>query len=134
MENSQKVKVLGLNLGASSVSVVQIELDQESEKPRIVKNSVQLHEGNPKDTLLSVLNNYDLASFDKIVATGRKFIKFINLSTISEPQAVEYAYQYVKPDRISCPAVVSAGGETFMVYTLDNAGKISNVLTGNKCA
>ncbi|MBT8357104.1 MAG: activase, partial [Deltaproteobacteria bacterium] len=134
MENSQKVKVLGLNLGASSVSVVQIELDQESGKPRIVKSSVQLHEGNPKDTLLSVLNNYDLTSIDKIAATGRKFIKFINLSTISEPQAVEYAYQYVKPDSISCPAVVSAGGETFMVYTLDNLGKISNVLTGNKCA
>ncbi|MBT8352021.1 MAG: activase [Deltaproteobacteria bacterium] len=134
MENSQKVKVLGLNLGASSVSVVQIELDQESGKPRIVKSSVQLHEGNPKDTLLSVLNDYDLASIDKIAATGRKFIKFINLSTISEPQAVEYAYQYVKPDSISCPAVVSAGGETFMVYTLDNLGKISNVLTGNKCA
>ncbi|NNL41836.1 MAG: hypothetical protein HKO79_05035, partial [Desulfobacterales bacterium] len=97
MENSQKVKVLGLNLGASSVSVVQIELDQESGKPRIVKSSVQLHEGNPKDTLLSVLNNYDLTSIDKIAATGRKFIKFINLSTISEPQAVEYAYQFVKP-------------------------------------
>jgi len=134
MKNSQKIKVLGLNLGASTVSAVEIEQYQEGEKPRIVKNSVQLHEGNPKDTLLSVLNHYNLASFDKIVATGRKFIKFVNLSTIPEPQAVEYAYQFVKPDTISCPAVVSAGGETFMVYTLNNAGKISNVSTGNKCA
>ncbi|MDX2441612.1 MAG: acyl-CoA dehydratase activase, partial [Desulfobacterales bacterium] len=134
MKNSQKIKVLGLNLGASTVSVVEIELYQESEKPRIVKNSVQLHEGNPKDTLLSVLKHYDLASFDKIAATGRKFIKFVNLSTIPEPQAVEYAYQFVKPDTISCPAVVSAGGETFMAYILNNSGKISNVLTGNKCA
>ncbi|MCP4370604.1 MAG: activase [Deltaproteobacteria bacterium] len=134
MENLPKVKVLGLNLGASSVSVVHIELHQDSGKPRIVKNSVQLHEGNPKDTLLSVLDSYDLASFDKIAATGRKFIKFVNLSTIPEPQAVEYAYQFVKPDGISSPAVVSAGGETFMVYTLDHSGTISNVLTGNKCA
>ena len=134
MKNSQKTKVLGINLGASTVSVVQIELNQESEPPRIVKNSVHLHEGNPKDTLLSVLKHYDLASFDKIAATGRKFIKFVNLSTIPEPQAVEYAYQFVKPDDISCPAVVSAGGETFMAYTLNNSGKIANVLTGNKCA
>ncbi|MBW2606417.1 MAG: activase [Deltaproteobacteria bacterium] len=134
MKNSQKTKVLGLNLGASTVSVAQIELYQEGEKPRIVKNSVHLHEGNPKDTLLSVLKHYDLASFDKIAATGRKFCKFVNLSTIPEPQAVEYAYQFVKPDGISCPAVVSAGGETFMAYILDNTGKISNVLTGNKCA
>jgi predicted CoA-substrate-specific enzyme activase len=134
MESSQKLKVLGLNLGASTVSVVEIELYPESEKPRIVKNSVHLHEGNPKDTLLSVLSHYDLASFDKIAATGRKFCKFVNLSTIPEPQAVEYAYQFAKPDGISCPAVVSAGGETFMAYTLNNSGKISNVLTGNKCA
>ncbi|MFV9646449.1 MAG: BadF/BadG/BcrA/BcrD ATPase family protein, partial [Desulfobacterales bacterium] len=134
MKNSEKTKVLGINLGASTVSVVHIELYQESEKPRIVKNSVHLHEGNPKDTLLSVLKHYDLASFDKIAATGRKFIKFVNLSTIPEPQAVEYAYQFVKPDDISCPAVVSAGGETFMAYILNNSGKISNVLTGNKCA
>jgi predicted CoA-substrate-specific enzyme activase len=134
MESSKKTKVLGLNLGASTVSVVEIELYPEGEKPRIVQNSVQLHEGNPKDTLLSLLNGYDLASFDKIAATGRKFIKFINLSTIPEPQAVEYAYRFVKQDGISSPAVVSAGGETFMVYTLDHLGKISNVLTGNKCA
>ncbi|MEA3339826.1 MAG: acyl-CoA dehydratase activase, partial [Chloroflexota bacterium] len=107
---------------------------REGEKPRIIKSSVHLHEGNPKDTLLSVLKHYDLASFDKIAATGRKFIKFVNLSTIPEPQAVEYAYQFVKPDGTSCPAVVSAGGETFMAYILNNTGKISNVLTGNKCA
>jgi predicted CoA-substrate-specific enzyme activase len=134
MKKTQKIKALGLNLGASTVAAVEIELSPESEKPRIVTNSVHLHEGNPKDTLLSVLNQYDLASFDKIAATGRKFCKLVNLSTIPEPQAVEYAYQFVKPDDISCPAVVSAGGETFMAYTLDNAGKISNVVTGNKCA
>ena len=59
MEKSQKIKVLGLNLGASTVSVVHIELYPEDEKPRIIKNSVQLHEGNPKDTLLSVLKHYE---------------------------------------------------------------------------
>ncbi|MDY6790279.1 MAG: acyl-CoA dehydratase activase [Thermodesulfobacteriota bacterium] len=134
MENSPKIKVLGLNLGASTVSVAQIEQNRKGENPQIVKSTVQLHDGNPKDTLLSVLNHYDLESFDKIVATGRKFCNFVNLSSIPEPQAVEYAYQFVKPDGISCPGVVSAGGETFMVYQLDSSGKISNVLTGNKCA
>ena len=61
-------------------------------------------------------------------------VKFINLSSISEPESVEYAYGYVKPQGISCPAIVSAGGETFMIYVLDGSGRISNVLTGNKCA
>ncbi|MEZ4603911.1 MAG: hypothetical protein R2861_11085 [Desulfobacterales bacterium] len=65
--------------------------------------------------------------------TGRKFHKFINLSAISEPEAVEHAFQFVKP-KDACPAVVSAGGETFMTYVLNSSGKVSNVLTGNKCA
>ncbi|MBW2576259.1 MAG: activase, partial [Deltaproteobacteria bacterium] len=56
------------------------------------------------------------------------------LSSIPEPEAVEYAYGFVKPENVSCPAVVSAGGETFMVYVLNRLGQISNVLTGNKCA
>ncbi|MBW2656291.1 MAG: activase, partial [Deltaproteobacteria bacterium] len=81
-----------------------------------------------------VFGQIDLPSFDRIAATGRKFRKFVNLSSIPEPQAVEFAYPYVKPADIDCPAVVSAGGETFMVYALDHSGRISNVITGNKCA
>ncbi len=68
------------------------------------------------------------------MATGRKFRGFVNLTSIPEPEAMEYAYRFVKPPDVSCPAVVSAGGETFMVYVLNRLGQISNVLTGNKCA
>ncbi|MBW2607543.1 MAG: activase [Deltaproteobacteria bacterium] len=135
------MRVLGLCLGASTVSVVQIEQDnggidiaKGNKKPRVVEYSLHPHEGNPKKTLLSVLERLDLNSFDRIAATGRRFRKFVNLSSIPEPQAVEYAYQFVKPSDVSCPAIVSAGGETFMVYVLNRLGQISNVLTGNKCA
>ncbi len=47
---------------------------------------------------------------------------------------MEYAYKFEKSADGPCPAVVSAGGETFMVYALDRFGKIANVFTGNKCA
>ena len=47
---------------------------------------------------------------------------------------VAYAYRHVRPPGVSCPAVVSAGGETFMAYALDGRGRIVNVMTGNKCA
>ena len=87
-----------------------------------------------KQTLLDAFARLDLESFDTIAATGRKFRKFVNLSSIPEPEAIEHAYQYVKPPDIDCPAVVSAGGETFMVYALDRSGRITNVITGNKCA
>jgi len=135
------MRALGLCLGASTVSVVQIEQDngeiniaKGNKKPRVVEYSLHPHEGNPKKTLLSVLERLDLNSFDRIAATGRRFRKFVNLSSIPEPQAVEFAYQFVKPSDVSCPAIVSAGGETFMVYVLNRLGQISNVLTGNKCA
>jgi predicted CoA-substrate-specific enzyme activase len=140
---SEKISSLGLCLGASTVSIVQVEQEQNLHKgiltpgekpPRLVEYSLHPHEGDPKRTLLSAFKNLDLNSFDRISATGRKFRKFVTLSSIPEPEAVEYAYRFVKPPDVSCPAVVSAGGETFMVYVLNRLGQISNVLTGNKCA
>jgi predicted CoA-substrate-specific enzyme activase len=136
-----KMKALGLCLGASTVSLVQIELDRDlmsdsagKTRPRIIDYALYPHEGDPKQTVIKAFDQIDPESFDKIAATGRKFRKFVNLSSIPEPQAVELAYPYVKPDNVNCPAVVSAGGETFMVYALDGSGRISNVITGNKCA
>jgi predicted CoA-substrate-specific enzyme activase len=138
-----KLSSLGLCLGASTVSIVQLEQDlsednqitaDQTATPRVIEFSLHPHEGDPKRTLLSAFKQLDLNRFDKIAATGRKFRKFVNLTSIAEPEAVEYAYQFIKPSKVDCPAVVSAGGETFMVYALDRTGRISNVITGNKCA
>ena len=138
-----KLTSLGLCLGASTISIVQLEQNQNpktynptkrNNNPRIIKSSLYPHEGDPKKTLLRLINGFDLNEFDRIVATGRRFRSFVNLTSIPEPEAVEYAYRYIKPADILCPAVVSAGGETFMVYVLNRFGQISNVLTGNKCA
>ncbi len=129
---------LGICIGASTISMVQVtapEGDGPSEKmPSIITHVVRSHGGDPRKTLLETLKQFDLTRIDRIVATGRRFRDFVNLSTISEPEAVELAYAYTKPADKSCPAIVSCGGETFMVYVLDKYGRISNVLTGNKCA
>ena len=133
------ISSLGICLGASTVSIVHLiqkisEYGRREAKPEVVEYSLHTHEGNPKQTLVSALKSLDMNSYDRIAVTGRRFRKFVNLSSISEPEAVEYAYRFVKPADITCPAVVSAGGETFMVYVMDGHGQISNVLTGNKCA
>ena len=137
------LKSLGICLGASTISMVHLEqaLDHNGQagtsapqKPHIVKYTLHPHEGNPKKTLRLAIKDLDLNSFDRIAATGRKFRYFVNLSSIPEPEAVEYAYQFVKHQDVDSPAVISAGGETFMVYALDGSGQISNVITGNKCA
>ncbi len=132
---TDQLKVLGLCLGASTVTIVQMKGSPDRTlKPEITDFSLNSHEGDPKKTLVRALKSIDLSSFDRVVATGRRFRYFVNLTSISEPEAVEYAYRFVKPEGIHCPAVISAGGETFMVYVLNGKGQISNVLTGNKCA
>jgi predicted CoA-substrate-specific enzyme activase len=137
------MKTLGICLGASTVSVVQIENRNRDKTylgsdakiaPKITSHAIYPHDGNPKKALISAMNDITLSDFDRIAATGRKFRNFVNFSSISEPEAVEVAYQYVKPKNVSSPAIVSAGGETFMAYVLNKKGRISNILTGNKCA
>ena len=125
------------------MSIAQVETDGGDHdsgrsvwehNPRLVGHAVYPHDGNPKKTLTQALDNLELAAFDRVAATGRKFRHVVRLSSIPEPQAVELAYQFTRPPATSCPAVVSAGGESFMAYVLDTSGRISNVLTGNKCA
>ena len=82
---------LGICLGASTISIVQLEQATETEgqtdtltppKPHIVKYTLHPHEGDPKKTLRLAIKNLDLNSFDRIAATGRKFRYFVNLSSI----------------------------------------------------
>ncbi|MCF8112033.1 MAG: acyl-CoA dehydratase activase [Desulfobacteraceae bacterium] len=131
------METMGICLGASTVSIVQLQFsDNSADKtfPKIISASDRPHGGNPRDTLLSMLKDSEADRCSRIVATGRRFREFVNLPTISEPEAVEHAYRHVRPPDTDCPAIVSAGGETFMVYVLDDRGRITNVLTGNKCA
>ncbi len=135
---NKPVTALGLCMGASTVSLVQIRCapatGADEVRPVVLAHAVHTHDGDPKRTLLKALEAVDWSTIDRVAATGRKFRDFLNLSAIPEPEAVEYAYDHLKPAKGHCPAVISAGGETFMVYTLDPGGRITNVLTGNKCA
>ena len=127
------MKSLGICLGASTVTAVGLE-SNENTAATITHRHIHAHDGNPRQALMAALEILSPSDFDRIAVTGRKFRHFVNLTTISEPEAVELAYGRVRPPQRHCPAVVSAGGETFMVYVLDPQGRIGNVITGNKCA
>ncbi|MFO7716491.1 acyl-CoA dehydratase activase [Desulfosarcina sp.] len=136
----QKTDAMGICLGASTISVVLISSEPGTTdrrgrpRVRIVKHGIYPHEGDPRRTLLAALSDFYPSDCDRLAVTGRQFRNSVNLSSLSEPEAVGYAYRHLKPEGIDCPAIVSAGGETFMAYILDAAGCISNVITGNKCA
>ncbi len=130
------MKSLGICIGASTISIVQLATSDAppTARPRVTDHALYPHDGDPRRALAAALSDLDMAAFDRIAATGRRFRQYVNLSQISETEAVEQAYDFVKPDGIDCPAIVSAGGETFMAYALNGNGQVSNVITGNKCA
>ena len=136
----KEVISLGLCLGATSISMARVAAPIQGrssngkDRPRLIDHHSIVHDGNPKETLIRALARLDMDSVDRIAATGRKFRTLLNLTALPEPEAVEAAFRWVVPAGASCPAVISAGGETFMVYVLDPAGRIVNVVTGNKCA
>ena len=124
------MRTVGICIGASTVTMACIK---ENEKViAIDKTSSISHEGNPREILLDLLNQDNIKNADRIVVTGRKLRHLINATALSEPEAIEEAYKYInktfpKPSNYpSSPTViVSAGGETFMVYKLDEKGRIN---------
>ncbi len=126
------MEALGLCLGASTVSLVHLR--KEADAIEIIDYKTITHEGNPRKVLLETLENISYAKEASIAVTGRKFRNFVELTTISEPEALEMAVSHVIGTDGPYRVVISAGGETFLVYHLDESGKIQGIQTGNKCA
>ena len=129
--------IIGACLGASSITFVRIKNDN------FITNIEDVltfqHNGDPKRIFKEKLEQFNSAYLSNggiipVIVTGRKFRRLVKFTTISEPEAIEYAFSYFNKNNESYSAIASLGGETFMVYTLDDEGKISNVITGNQCA
>ncbi len=120
-------------IGASNISLVLLERDH-NDRISILETRTAPHEGNPRSAIMHMADAALLRSVDRIAVTGRKLKSKLNASAISEPEAVEYAFGFLQEKYANADVIVSAGGETFIAYKLDRAGKIINVFTGNKCA
>ncbi|HUW64822.1 MAG TPA: acyl-CoA dehydratase activase [Spirochaetia bacterium] len=127
------MQAIGICIGASTLTRVDIDR-QRSDKVVIVKVVSRTHEGNIRSTLEDVLTGADLQSGTRIALTGRKFKNLLRLSSISEPEAVENAYVFLKNKYGAADYISCAGGETFTTYQIDAGNKIINLFTGNKCA
>lgn len=126
----------GICLGASNITLVRLE-NHPGNLHRIVESISLPHEGSPKEVMKKLFKDKGADFFKNCFVTGRKFKNLVRFSKISEPEAVELAYSYVRTkysEFRNMNVIVSAGGETFMAYQMDLQGKIINVFTGNKCA
>ncbi len=115
---------LGICLGASTISTVQ----RVSGEMRSTRTN---HGGKVSEVVKELIHNAIPA---RVGITGRKFRDLINIETVSEPEAVELAYDHIRPQYAGMDSILSAGSESFLVYALDNRGRIRSVSTGNKCA
>lgn len=128
-------EAVGICIGASTISFVKASRSNDGV---IAINSVSRvpHNGSPKSILSE---HFQLFNTDAIstVVTGRKFRNLLDLTTISEPEATEIAFSYITKKYLHqhrFTGIASLGGETFMVYTLDDEKKITNVISKNQCA
>ncbi len=126
------MKTLGLCVGASNISICMISTEKNNKK--IIHKEVLRHNGNPKEKMQEIMKMSIWQKADDIVVTGRKFKDMLSLPSISEIEAAEKAFEFIKKDYNDINFVVSAGGETFIVYRVSDKGKIIDVTTGNKCA
>ena len=116
---------LGINIGSSSIKAVL--MDGES----LLLHNVIEHEGDFLTSLKKLLYNSEIPSDCKILVTGTEGRYLVNSNNVIESLCVEEA---IKKLDIKADAVVSLGGENFVVYTLDESGKIITNFSGNKCA
>ncbi|MDY0187754.1 MAG: hypothetical protein RBR16_07525 [Syntrophus sp. (in: bacteria)] len=127
------MKSLGICIGATTLTAVTAGRNPQGEINRSLLH-LKPHDGNPRRAFLELLTSLPLNQFQRIAVTGRKFRSFVNLTSLPEPLAVETALSFLSAGREPLNAVISAGGESFLIYVIGKDGKICSIQTGNKCA
>jgi hypothetical protein len=122
--NSDMNLNMGICLGATTISVAERAASG-------LRYHRLAHDGRVAVTLQQILKDQSPA---RLGITGRKFRHLVALPTVTEPEAVEMAYAHLRESWPGIEAIVSAGGETFLLYLLDTRGRICGVHSGNKCA
>jgi len=107
---------VGVNIGALTVKVVTLRGDARSAR-------VVAHQGRPLEVLSGLLAEPEFADAVAIGVSG-------HLGHIPEVTAIQRA---LRETAGGFDAVVSLGGESFLVYILAD-GRIAHVLSHNKCA
>ncbi|MDH7497959.1 MAG: BadF/BadG/BcrA/BcrD ATPase family protein, partial [Syntrophomonadaceae bacterium] len=129
----ERVKSLGICIGASTVSVAMLEVSAAG-GVEVTLSTGTPHEGDPRRALATLLEQVSPTGTDFLAVTGRKFRSLLAVASLSEPEAVEYAYGWAARGGAKPGLLISAGGETIIAYRMDRHGKICDVVTGNKCA
>lgn len=111
-------KFVGINIGSVSVNVVSFD------KNKNFKQFKRSHKGNPQAILQETIAK-DLS--DKKVFYGISG----TFGNLTEVKAIERGVQSIDGP---IEAVLSLGGETFLLYLLNDQGYVENIIGQDKCA
>jgi len=126
---------LGLCIGASTIKVVELKKTSTSASLKLGRQKIVSHECNTRCGALRLFHEFNPLDYDYVCLTGRKFKDLTNLPQITEPEATEYAFRFVRSDYpYPLNGILSLGSENFVLYCLNQGGEIVSVNTGNKCA
>jgi len=127
------MKTAGICVGASTITIAEIDYDGAA--VRVERTKAIPHEGNPRKVLSELFCEGFSHQPDRVAITGRKLRHLVNATSMPEPEALEEAYRWwSRTSGRKAGTLVSAGGETLMVYRLDENGRVIDVRSGNKCA
>ncbi|MCP4129705.1 MAG: activase [bacterium] len=116
---------LGINIGSSSIKAVLLE------GKKMLWQKVVDHEGDFLETLKNTLAESNLPEDVQGIVTGTEGRYLLHMNNVIESICVEEALSRLEEN---VDAVVSLGGEDFVVYTIDSDQKIITSFSGNKCA
>ncbi|HPV39844.1 MAG TPA: acyl-CoA dehydratase activase [Spirochaetota bacterium] len=116
---------LGINIGSSSIKAVLLE------DSKVLWSASVAHEGNFFETLKAILLENNVAPGVLSLVTGTEGRYLINMNNVLESICIEEALAQLN---LNVDAVVSLGGENFVVYTIDENARIITSFAGNKCA
>ncbi len=109
--------IIGINIGSVSVNVVGF---QNGNQTIHVKEA---HKGNPQQSLKQILHRNFSSSQNYYGISG-------TFGSITEVKSIERGIQSLSE---SYDAVLSLGGETFLLYLLNEEGHINNIISQDKC-
>jgi predicted CoA-substrate-specific enzyme activase len=119
------LECLGIDIGLISVKATLIDGDRE------LWTEIVDHEGDIPEALLSVLDRRQVQGNPPSLVTGGAGRHQLRTEKVIPPQAIEAGLAAIgeRPD-----AVVSLGGESIVVFTMDREGRTREAIAGDKCA